>query len=564
MTLFALAQYAAFGAIVALLAKPVGLYLLFVFEPPRSKAPWAMERWLYRAAGLDVAREMTWQEYASAFLLFSLGGTLLLFVLLRVQTVLPGGPADAYLTTPMSSDLAANTAMSFATTTTWQAYAGASTLRYATQLVGLAAQNFLAGGAGLALGFAFLRGFARARSATLGNFWVDLTRAVLYVLLPLALLLTPLLVWQGVPMTFADYASASTLQPGSQTIALGPVAGLEAIKNLGTNGGGFFNANGAHPFENPTPLANLLELLAIVVVPAGMPYAFGRATGRRAAGWSLFVVMALLFSVGLVAIHFAEAADNPHLAALGVTGGNLEGKEARFGVAGSVLGAVVTSNGATGSYVAMHDSFAPVGVLVMLVNLLLGEIAFGGLGTGLFSLVMIALVGMFITGLMVGRTPEYCGKSLGIREMKLATMYALLVPVVVLLLSALTLSTSAGRAALSTNGGAHGLSEVVFAYASCAANNGMSMAGLSANAPLYNATLMVCMVAGRFGLAVFALALAGSLAAQRSRAPHAGTVPSEGGMFVGVVLATAVLVGALTYFPVLALGPIVEQLALHP
>jgi K+-transporting ATPase ATPase A chain len=464
----------------------------------------------------------------------------------------------------MTPDLAANTAVSFATTTTWQAYAGETTLQYTTQLVGLASQNFLAGGAGLALGFAFLRGFARVGSTTLGNFWVDVTRAVLYVLLPLALLLTPVLIWQGVPMTFADYEHATTLQGATQTIALGPVAGLEAIKNLGTNGGGFFNANGAHPFENPTPLTNFLEVLAIVVVPAGMPYAFGRATGRRAAGWSLFIIMALLFSIGLVAMHFAEAASNPHIADLGVAGGNLEGKETRLGVPGSVLGAAVTSNGATGSYVAMHDSFSPVGVLVMLVNLFLGEIAFGGLGTGLFSLVMIAIVGMFITGLMVGRIPEYCGKVLGIREMKYAAIYALLVPVVVLLLSALAVSTDAGRAALTTNAGPHGLSEIVFAYASCAANNGMSMAGISANTPFYNATLLVCMMAGRFGLAVPALAMAGSVAAQRTRAAHAGTVPSGGSLFVGIVLATSLLVSALTYFPVLALGPIVEHLALHP
>jgi potassium-transporting ATPase potassium-binding subunit len=561
MTTSAITQYLAFGAIVALLAKPVGLYLLVVLERRRPFP--AIERWLYRSAGVDPRSEMTWPEYARAFLLFSLVGTLLLYGVLRLQALLPGGPAAASLVTPMTPDLAANIAVSFATTTTWQAYAGETTLRYATQLVGLTSQNFLAGGAGLALGFAFLRGFARAGSATLGNFWVDVTRAVLYVLLPLGLLWTPVLIWQGVPMTFAGYAHVTTLQGAGQTIALGPVAGLEAIKNLGTNGGGFFNANGAHPFENPTPLTNFLELLAIVVVPAGMPYAFGRATGRREAGWSLFVIMAILFSLGLVAVHVAEAASNPHLAALGVTGGNLEGKETRFGVAGSVLGAVVTSNAATGSYVAMHDSFSPGGVLVMLVNLFLGEIAFGGLGTGLFSLVMIAIVGMFLTGLMVGRTPEYCGKMLGIREMRYAAIYALLVPAVVLPLSALAVSTVAGRAALTTNAGAHGLSEIVFAYASCAANNGMSMAGLSVNAPFYNATLLLPMMAGRFGLAIPALAIAGSVAAQRTRPVHAGTVPSEGGLFVGIVVATSLLVGALTYFPVLALGPIVEHLALH-
>jgi K+-transporting ATPase ATPase A chain len=551
-------QYLAFAAVVGLLAKPVGLYLLFVFE--RKQALSVIERWLVRAAGVDAERSMTWPQYARAFVLFSFLGTLFLYGVLRLQWLLPGGPDASILTTPMTPDLAANTAVSFATTTTWQAYGGETTLRYATQLVGLASQGFLAGGAGLALGFAFLRGFARAESPTLGNFWVDVTRAVLYVLLPLALLLAPLLVWQGVPMNFAAYAHVTTVQGALQTIAQGPVAGLEAIKNLGTNGGGFFNTNGAHPYENPTPFANFVELLAIVIVPAGMPYAFGRATGRREAGWSLFAVMAILFVVGLVVMHVAEGAANPRLASLGVVGGNLEGKEVRFGVPGSVLGAAVTSNGATGSSVAMVDSFSPIAVLVVLVNLFLGEIAFGGLGTGLYSLVMVALIAMFVTGLMVGRTPEYCGKSLGVREMKYVALYALLVPAIILPLSALAVSLEAGRAGLTTNGGAHGLTEIVFAHASCAANNGMTMAGLGANTPFYNVTLMITTMAGRFGLAIPALALAGRLASQRTRPRSVGAVPSEGGTFVCIVLGTALLVGALTYFPVLALGPVVEQL----
>jgi len=554
----AIAQYVTFSALVGLLAKPVGLYLLSVFE--RKQALTRMEQWMYRAAGVDAEREMTWGQYARAFLLFSLLGTLFLYAVLRLQWLLPGGPDSAYLTTPMTPDLAANTALSFATTTTWQAYGGESTLRYWTQLIGLTSQGFLAGGAGLALGFAFVRGFARADSSTLGNFWVDVTRAVLYVLLPLALVLALFLVWQGVPMNFAAYTHITSLEGASQTIAQGPVAALEAIKNLGTNGGGFFNTDGAHPYENPTPLTNFVELLAIVVVPAGMPYAFGRATGRRAAGWSLFAVMAILFVGGLLVMHVAEGLPNARLASLGIVGGNLEGKETRFGVPGSVLGAVVTSNGATGSYVAMYDSFSPVGVLVLLTNLLLGEIAFGGLGTGLFSLVMVALVAMFVTGLLVGRTPEYCGKSLGIQEMKCVALYTLLVPAVILPLSALALSLEAGRVGLTTNGGPHGLTEIVFAYASCAANNGMTMASLSANTPFYNVTLMISMMVGRFGLAILALALAGRLASRRTRAPTVGAVPSEGGMFVGTVLATGLLVGALTYFPILALGPIVEHL----
>jgi len=550
------AQYIAFVAIVAILAKPVGHYLLRVFEAPAPLC--APERWLYRVAG--VGGEMTWQAYARAFVLFSLFGTLFLYGVLRLQAWLPGGPDAAYLTTPMTPDLAANTAVSFATTTTWQAYAGESTMKYAAQLLGLVSQNFLAGGAGLAVGFAFMRGFARQEKETIGNFFVDVTRAILYVLLPLALLLAPILVWQGVPMSFSAYTEVTTLQGATQTIAQGPIAALETIKNLGTNGGGFFNANGAHPYENPTGLASFLELLAIVVVPAGMPFAFGRATGRVRAGWSLFVAMGILFVAGLVAIHVAESIGNARLAELGVSGASMEGKETRIGVGGSVLGTAVTSNGATGSYVAMIDSFSPVGVLVTIGNLLLGEIAFGGLGTGLFSLVMVAVVAMFLTGLMVGRTPEYCGKSLGVREMKYVAIYTLVVPAIVLPLTALALSTNAGRAALGTNAGPRALTEVLFAHASCAANNGISMAGISANTPLYNVTLAVSMMAGRFGLAIPALALAGAFAKQKTREADEGTVPSEGGGFIAIVLATAVLIGALTYFPALALGPIVEQL----
>jgi len=493
-------------------------------------------------------------------LLFSALGTALLFLLLLGQQWLPGGPDNRHLTTPMTLDLAANTAVSFSTTTTWQAYAGESTLRYLSQIVGLAAQNFLAGAAGLAVGMAFLRGFARAKSATLGNFWVDVVRALLWVLLPLSLLGGLVFVWQGVPLNLAPYIEARTLEGPTQGIAQGPVAALEVIKNLGTNGGGFFNANGAHPYENPTPLTNFLALLAIAVLPASLPIAFGRLAGRPRAGYALLAVMVLLFVAGLVVCDAAEQSCPPRLADLGVPGGNLEGKEVRFGVGGSVLAAVVTSNGATGSYNSMHDSYQPFGVLVPLVNMLLGEVVFGGLGTGLCGMVMIALVAVFVGGLMVGRTPEYLGKTITAAEAKLIALHALLTPLVVLPLAGWALVTDTGRAGLSINGGPRGFTEVLFAYASCMANNGQTMAGLDANSAFYNFTTAAAMAAGRFGLSALALALAGRFAAQGRKPATIGTFPCDTVTFGVLVLGAVLLVGALCFLPALALGPVAESL----
>jgi K+-transporting ATPase ATPase A chain len=501
---------------------------------------------------------MTAGVYTVCFLLFSAVSTVGLFVLLLAQRWLPGGPNAHYLTTPMTADLAANTAISFSTTTTWQAYGGETTLRYLTQLVGLVSQNFLAGAAGLALGIAFIRGFARERSATVGNFWVDLVRALLWVLLPLALVGSLALIWQGVPLNLTPYTEAHTLEGGMQTIAQGPVAALEFIKNLGTNGGGFFNANGAHPYENPTPLVNFLALLAIAVLPASLTITFGHMTGRPRAGWVLLAVMVVLFVGGLALCDFAEAATPPQLADLHVSGGNMEGKEVRFGIGGSVLAAVVTSNGATGSYNSMHDSYQPLGVAVPLVNMLLGEVIFGGLGTGLYSMIMIALVAVFLGGLMIGRTPEYLGKKISGAETRLAVLYALLTPAVVLVLTAVALATNAGRAGLVTNAGAHGFTEVLFAYASSMANNGQNMAGLNANSVFYNVTTAIAMLAGRFGLAALALGLAGRFAAQRRWPTTAGTLPSDSVTFGVLVLGTILLVGALCFLPALALGPIAE------
>ncbi|MGA3257349.1 MAG: potassium-transporting ATPase subunit KdpA [Bryobacteraceae bacterium] len=412
----------------------------------------------------------------------------------------------------------------------------------------------------LALGIAFIRGFARERSATLGNFWVDLVRVLLWVLLPLALVGSLVLIWQGVPLNLAHYTEAHTLEGGIQTIAQGPVAALEFIKNLGTNGGGFFNANGAHPYENPTPLVNFLGLLAIAVLPASLTVTFGHMTGRPRAGWVLLAVMVVLFVGGLAVCDFAEAATPRQLANLHVTGGNMEGKEVRFGIGGSVLAAVVTSNGATGSYNSMHDSYQPMGVMVPLMNMLLGEVVFGGLGTGLFSMLMIALVAVFVGGLMVGRTPDYLGKKLTAAETRLTALYALLTPAVVLVLTAVAIATHAGLDGMATNSGTRGFTEVLFAYASCMANNGQTMAGLNTSSVFYNVTTAIAMLAGRFGLAALALALAGRFAAQGRRPTTAATLPSDSAAFGALVLGTILLVGALCFLPALALGPITEAL----
>jgi K+-transporting ATPase ATPase A chain len=558
------AQYAAFLALVVALARPVGLYVARVFEGERTFADPVLrpfERLLLRLVGARTEREMTPAAYIVSFLLFSAAGALLLFALLLVQRWLPGGPDPRFLTTPMTVDLAANTAWSFATTTTWQAYGGETTLRYAAQIVGLAAQNFLAGAAGLAVGIAFIRGFAREGSATIGNFWVDLVRALVWVLLPLSLLGGVVLVWQGVPLNLSPYVEARTLEGSLQTIPEGPVAALELIKNLGTNGGGFFNANGAHPYESPTPLTGFVALLAMTVVPAALPITFGHMTRRPRAGWVLLAVMVILFVAGLVVCDVVEAAAPARLADLGVAGGNMEGKEVRFGVGGSVLTAVVTSNTATGSYSSMHGSYQPLGVLVLLMNMLLGEVTFGGLGTGLFSMVMVALLGIFMAGLMVGRTPEYLGKTIAGAEARLVSLYALVTPMVVLPLTGWAALADVGRAGLTANTGPRGLSEILFAYTSCLANNGQTMAGLSANSPFYNLTTIVAMLAGRFGFSVLALLLAGRLAEKPRKAETVGTLPCDTPTFGALVLGAVVLMAALSFLPALAFGPIVEHLS---
>jgi K+-transporting ATPase ATPase A chain len=557
------AEYLLFLGIVVGLAKPAGLYMARVFE---GRPTWLdpvlrpLETLILAVLGVRRLQEMSAGLYFACFVLFGLLGALALFALMMLQAALPAGPSDHYLTTPMTSDLALNTAVSFATTTTWQAYAGESTLRYLTQAIGLVSQNFLAGAAGLAVGVAFIRGLARSHSPTIGNFWVDLVRALLWVLLPGAILGGVFLIWQGVPMNLAPYTRAHTVEGPIQVIAQGPVAALEFIKNLGTNGGGFFNVNAAHPYETPTPLAGFVALLAIAVLPASLTMTFGEMTGRPRAGWVLLGVMVTLFLGGLAVCDHAESASPRHLASLHVAGGNMEGKETRFGVGDSVLTAVVTSNGATGSYDAMHDSFEPLGVMVPLVNMLLGEIVFGGLGTGIYGIVMIALVAVFLGGLMIGRTPAYLGKRLTASETKLVALYMLLTPLVVMGLAAVTVINRDGLAGIGTNPGAHGLTEVIYAYASSMGNNGQTMASLGANSPFYNLTTALAMLVGRFGLAGLALTLAGRFAAQGRLATTSGTLPSDTVSFGVLVLATVVIVGALNFFPALALGPVLETL----
>jgi len=563
----ALVTYLLFVAVVTALVKPVGAYMARVFARERTWLDPVLvpaERLLLGAGRVDPTREMTWSEYARAFIVFSFALELAIYAALRLQSLAPG-PSAPYLTTPLTSDLAANTAMSFSTTTTWQAYAGESTMSYASQLA-LTVGSFLGGASGLAVGVAFVRGLCRDRSQHLGSFWVDLVRATLWVLLPLAIVGGILLVALGVPASFAPYAIAHPLQGGQQVLPQGPVAPLELIKNLGTNGGGYFNVNGAHPYANPSSLTNMVGMLAIVVLPAAFTHTYGKMVGRPAHGWLLFGVMLALFVAGLAATHAAEHADNPLVQAAGgiaAGGGNMEGKELRFGIAQSVLTTVVTSNTATGSYDSMLDSYSPLGGLVPLVNLMLGEIAFGGLGSGIYGLVIVAIIATFISGLMVGRTPVYLGKQIGPPEMKLAALYALAAPIAILLSGAAAVSTEAGRAALTTNGGAHGLTGILVAFSSCFANNGLAFAGMSVNSPFYNVLTMVSMVLGRFALAVPALALAGTFAAQGRRPESEGSLQAGSMLFGGVILGTAVLLVAMSYLPALALGPIVEHFTLH-
>src|SRR5580700_2766315 len=568
MDLYSAIQYVLFVVIVTALVKPLGGYMERVFSRQRTaldRLCLPVEGLIYRITFVDPDVEMTGKEYATCFVLFGLTGTLLLYGILRLQQFLPWF-FPQYHTTPLSPDLALNTAISFSTTTTWQAYAGENTMSYFSQMVGLCAQNFLAGAAGLAVGVAFIRGLARQLSDTLGNFWVDLTRALLWILLPGALIGALLLVWQGVPMNFRHYAVVTTVEGTQQVIPEGPVAALEIIKNLGTNGGGFFNANGAHPYENPTPLTNFLEMLAIVLLAAAFTNTFGRMVGEPRQGWLLYSVMLFLFVCGLVFVDYSEQRGFPNIGNVDSlhsrlqSGGNMEGKEVRFGIGSSTLTAVVTSNTATGSNNSMDDSYTSLGGMVLLVNMLLGGLVFGGLGTGLYSMVMAAAIAVFLAGLMVGRTPEYLGKKIGPAENKMIMLYALAAPLFILSLTAIAVTTRAGLSGLTTNTGPHGFTEILFAYTSCFANNGQTFAGLSVNTAFYNLTTALAMMAGRFGLAIPALALAALFGRQRTTPSSPGTLPTHSFTFAVLLTVCLIILVALSYLPALALGPLLERL----
>ena len=568
MILHSAIQYFLYVVIVTLLVRPLGGYLDRVFSRRRTALDFLcvpVERGIYRLAGVDPSIEMSATEYGYCFVVFGLICTLLLYLILRLQCFLPWF-FPGYHTTPLSADLSFNTAISFSTTTTWQAYAGESTMSYFSQMVGLCTQNFLAGAAGLAVGIAFIRGLSRESSGSLGNFWADLTRGLLWILLPGAFAGALLLIWQGVPMNFHHYVVASSLEGAKQVIPQGPVAALESIKNLGTNGGGFFNANGAHPYENPTPLTNFLEMLSITLLPAALTNTFGRMAGHRRQGWLLYWVMLFFFSCGLVALHACEQRGNPQLRAVDSrsnqlqSGGNMEGKEVRFGIAGSVLTGIVTSNGATGSFNAADDSFTSLGGAILLLNMLMGEIIFGGLGTGILGMVMTVAIPVFLAGLMIGRTPEYLGKKIGPPENKMIMLYALAGPVTILILTAIAVATKAGLAGLTTNTGPHGLTEIFFGFVSSFANNGQNFGGLSANTPFYNLMTAVAMMVGRFGVVIPALVFAGLFARQKITPRSSGTLPTESISF-GLLLTAFLIVGtALSYLPVMTLGPVLEHL----
>ncbi|HEU5071242.1 MAG TPA: potassium-transporting ATPase subunit KdpA [Verrucomicrobiae bacterium] len=511
-----------------------------------------IEQFIYRLAGVDPGREMRWTEYAAALLWFNLAGVVFLFLLQWGQGVLPLNPQ--HLPAP-AWHLAVNTAVSFVTNTNWQAYSGEVTLSYLTQMLGLTVQNFVSAATGIAVLLALTRGLARKSTQTLGNFWADLVRATLYVLLPLSLVLAVVLVGQGVVQSFSPYANVTTLEHAHQLVPLGPAASQIAIKQLGTNGGGFFGANSAHPFENPTPLTNFLEMLAILLIPSAMCLTYGRMVGSRRQGWAIWAAMMVLFLAGLGLALWAEYQPNPALAGLP----NLEGKETRFGIANSVVWATATTDASNGSVNAMHDSFSPLGGLVPLFNILLGEVVFGGVGAGLYGMLMFVVLTVFLAGLMVGRTPEYLGKKIEAREVKLA-MIAVLAPcVMVLVCSAIAAVTPAGTSSLN-NAGPHGLSEILYAFASMANNNGSAFAGLNAATPFYDLLGAFCMLVGRFAVIIPALALAGGLAGKKVAPASSGTFPTDGPLFVVLLIGVVIIVGALTFLPALTLGPVIEQL----
>jgi K+-transporting ATPase ATPase A chain len=554
------------GLVLWLLAIPTGRFIAHVMEG-RFTVGARIEGALYRLCGIRPQEEMGWLRYALAILLFNGIGVLVVYALQRLQQWLPLNP-QALPNIPPDSSF--NTALSFVSNTDWQGYAGEGTMSYLTQMLGLAVQNFFSAATGIAVVVALVRGLARHSAKGIGNAWVDLTRATLWVLLPLSFIYALFLVQQGSVQNFDAYRVVHTLQPGAtQTIAMGPVASQEAIKMLGTNGGGFFNANSAHPYENPTPLTNFMQMLSIFLIPAGLCLAFGRMVGDRRQGWTLLAAMSVLFIAGAIAAMSFEQQGNPQFAKLGVDqaesatqpGGNMEGKEARFGIADTALFAAITTDASCGAVNGMHDSFTPLGGMVPLVNIQLGEVVFGGVGSGLYGMLVFAILAVFIAGLMIGRTPEYLGKKIEAYEMKMSSIAILVTPLLVLVGTAIAVMAGAGGAG-AANPAAHGFSEILYAFSSAANNNGSAFAGLSANTPFYNLLLGIAMWFGRFGVIVPVLALAGSLAAKKRIAATAGTMPTHGPLFAALLVGTVLLVGLLNYVPALALGPVVEHLML--
>ena len=574
MTPNAVLQIALYLIVLLALVKPLGLYMARVYAGKLTFLR-PVENFVYRLAGVDPTQEMTWKTYAIALLVFNLLGLLVLYALQRLQGILPLNPQGLGSVSP---DLAFNTAVSFASNTNWQSYSGETTLSYLTQMLGLGVQNFVSAATGMAVLIAFIRGLASSPhfrspenggteggSRGLGNFYVDLTRSTLYILLPLALILALALVSQGTLQTFSAYRQTDLLQPAAdvttQTLALGPAASQVAIKQLGTNGGGFFNVNSAHPFENPTPLTNFLEMLAILLIPAALTYTFGVLVGDTRQGWAVLTAMTLIFVALIFVTVWAEQRPNPALTALGVDplAGNLEGKEVRFGVTNSALWAVATTAASNGSVNAMHDSFSPLGGLVPMWLMQLGEVIYGGVGSGLYGMLAFVIIAVFVAGLMVGRTPEYLGKKIEVFEMKMAALMILIPVLTVLLGTALAVSLATGRASV-LNPGAHGFSEILYAFSSAGNNNGSAFAGLSANTVFYNLALGIAMLMARYWLIIPALALASSLAGKKKVPPSAGTLPTHTPLFVAWLIGVIIIVGALSFLPALALGPIVEAL----
>jgi K+-transporting ATPase ATPase A chain len=561
MTLIGWPQIALYCTIIVALVKPLGGYMTRVFSGERtflSPVLRPVEVVLYAAGGVDESREQHWTTYTVAMLLFHVGGFLILYALMRFQAILPFNPAEQPAVAP---DLSFNTAVSFITNTNWQNYGGESTMSYLVQMLGLTHQNFLSAATGIVLAVALIRGFARASMQTIGNFWVDITRCTLYVLLPICVVYALFLVWEGMPQTLGPYVEAVTLEGRKQLIALGPVASQIVIKMLGTNGGGFFNANAAHPFENPTALSNFVQMISIFAIGAGLTNTFGRMVGNERQGWAVFAVMGVLFLAGVLACYWAEAHGNDALTALGLTGGNMEGKEVRFGIVASALFAVVTTAASCGAVNAMHDSFTALGGMIPLINMQLGEIIIGGVGAGLYGMLLFVIISVFVAGLMVGRTPEYVGKKIEAKEVKMAMLAILVLPLMYLGWTAAAVVIPSAVASMA-NPGPHGFTEVLYAYTSQTANNGSAFAGLTGNTLWYNVTGAAAMLVGRFWMIIPAMAIAGALAAKKTVPPSSGTFPTTGGLFVGLVVGVIVIVGGLTFFPALALGPIVEHLAM--